>query len=136
MVEKMKNVDNLLRISIVIILLITILACGIVEQIYIAKTFDRLEELSVDIYNRLQKKDFASALAETQTMIKWWEKQRDILEFLCPNSDIKEIIREMSELEGSQLAAMYDDSVTRANVLKVMAKNSKNLLAYNWKNVL
>ncbi len=115
---------------------LVILACGITEQVFVQKTLTELESRADAIYESLQAKEYSDALADTQEMQTWWYGKRDWLEFLCPNNDIKEIVREMSELEGSQLASMYDDSVTRANVLKHMARNSRNLLAYKWKNVL
>lgn len=124
------------KIVFAVIVVVLILSCGIVEQLFVQNTFDQLQVKAVEIYDLLQEKRYDSALDATQSMQEWWEVKRDWLEFLCPNNDIKEIIREMSELEGSQLASMYDDSVTRANVLKEMARNSKNLLAYKWKNVL
>ena len=48
----------------------------------------------------------------------------------------KDIAKEIGELKGSQIAEMYDDSITRCEVIMAMAENSKNLLAYKWKNVL
>ena len=65
-----------------------------------------------------------------------WRKERDLLEFACPNTDIKDIAKEIGELKGSQIAEMYDDSITRCEVIMAMAENSKNLLSYKWKNVL
>lgn len=121
-----------LAIAIVVVLI----TCGIVEQVFVHRTLDELEVRADNIYQSLQAKEYATALKATHEMQVWWYDRRDWLEFLCPNNDIKEIVREMSELEGSQLAMMYDDSVTRANVLIHMARNSRNLLDYKWKNVL
>ncbi|MDE7216386.1 MAG: hypothetical protein K2O08_06215, partial [Clostridia bacterium] len=67
---------------------------------------------------------------------EWWEKIRYILEFTCTNNDVKEIYKEIGELQGTIYAEMYDDSITRTNVIKSMAENSKNLLAYRIKNIL
>ncbi|MGN0771330.1 MAG: DUF4363 family protein [Christensenellales bacterium] len=124
------------KIVLVAVIFALIVAGGITEQIYIDKTFDKLENYADKIYFLLQEERYTEALTLTADLSDWWAKERDKLEFLCSNVDIKEIYREIGELQGSQYAEMYDDSITRANVLKYMAKNSKNLLAFKIKNIL
>lgn len=123
------------RIILVVIVMTLIIACGIAEQFFINKTLVELEEQTEEIMNLLLEGNYTQALENTQKTKDWWYKKRDILEFLCPNNDIKEIAREIGTLEGTQLALMYEDAITSSNVLQEMAKNSRNLLAYKIKNV-
>lgn len=124
------------KIILVILIVGVIIGAGIAEQLFIDKTLTELENRSNEIFQLLLAEDYTSALTLTKETENWWSAKRDWLEFVCPNNDVKEIYREIGELKGSQLAQMYDDSITRSTVLNSMAKNSKNLLCYKWKNVL
>lgn len=124
------------KIILVIFIVGLIIGAGIAEQLFIDNTLTELENRSNEIFQLLLAEDYTSALTLTKETENWWSAKRDWLEFVCPNNDVKEIYREIGELKGSQLAQMYDDSITRSTVLNSMAKNSKNLLCYKWKNVL
>lgn len=124
------------KIVLVILIVGVIIGAGITEQVFIDNTLTELENRADEIFKLLLAEDYTSALSLTKETEAWWTAKRDWLEFVCPNNDVKEIYREIGELKGSQLAQMYDDSITRSTVLNSMAKNSRNLLCYKWKNVL
>ena len=124
------------KIILAIVLFVVIVSLGISEQVFIRKSFDDLYEDCADIQSLILQGDYEGAMQKTEHVEKDWRKERDLLEFACPNTDIKDIAREIGELKGSQIAEMYDDSITRCEVIMAMAENSKNLLAYKWKNVL
>lgn len=123
------------KIIFVIISIIIILAFGISEQIYMNKTLATLESKTLEIQTLL-KEDNPKAKEKVVELKYWWYEKRDILEFLYPNTDIKDIAREIGELEGSILNDAEDDPLIRCNVLQEMAKNSINLLSFKWKNIL
>lgn len=122
------------KIIFVIISIIIILAFGISEQIYMNKTLATLESKTLEIQTLL-KEDNPKAKEKVVELKYWWYEKRDILEFLYPNTDIKDIAREIGELEGSILNDAEDDPLIRCNVLQEMAKNSINLLSFKWKNI-
>ena len=124
------------KIILAIVLFVVIVSLGISEQVFIRKSFDDLYEGCADIQSLILQGDYEGAMQKTEHVEKDWRKERDLLEFACPNTDIKDIAKEIGELKGSQIAEMYDDSITRCEVIMAMAENSKNLLAYKWKNVL
>lgn len=124
------------KIILTVVLVAIILALGITEQIFMQRSFDDLAEKCAEVQDMLIKKDYAEARKSVEQMKEWWAKKRDILEFTCPNNDVKDIYKEIGELQGTIYAEMYDDSITRTNVIKSMAENSKNLLAYRIKNIL
>lgn len=124
------------KIVLAIVLLVVILALGISEQVFINNAFNDLCEDCEEIKQLLLAEDYDGAFQKTRHVENDWRKERDLLEFACPNTDIKDIAKEIGELKGSQIAEMYDDSITRCEVLIAMAENSRNLLAYKWKNVL
>lgn len=124
------------KIIVAVVAVILIVALGITEQVFMQRSFDDLAAMCDDIQDMLIQKDYAEARKAVQQMKEWWAGKRDILEFTCPNNDVKDIYKEIGELEGTVYAEMYDDSITRSNVIKSMAENSKNLLAYRIKNIL
>lgn len=124
------------KIILCAILFVVIVSLGICEQVFIRKSFDDLCEDCREVQQLLLAGDYEKAYEKTEHVESDWRKERDLLEFVCPNTDIKDIAKEIGELKGSQIAEMYDDSITRCEVIIAMAENSKNLLAYKWKNVL
>lgn len=124
------------KIVLAAVLLVIILTLGICEQVFIKNSFNDLAKDCEEIQRLLLSGDFEGAYEKTEHVERDWKKERDLLEFACPNTDVKDIAKEIGELKGSQIAEMYDDSITRCEVLIAMAENSKNLLAYKWKNVL
>ncbi len=124
------------KIIFTIALVVIILALGISEQVFMQKAFDDLVLRCEEIQQLLIDKDYSAARKAVLQTKEWWAGKRNILEFTCPNNDIKDIYKEIGELEGTLYSEMYDDSITRTNVIKSMAENSKNLLAYRIKNIL
>ncbi len=124
------------KIILAVVLAVVILSLGICEQVFISRSFDDLRSDCEEIQKLLLSGDYDEALKMTEHVENDWRKERDLLEFACPNTDIKDIAKEIGELKGSQIAEMYDDSITRCEVIMAMAENSKNLLSYKWKNVL
>ena len=124
------------KIILAVVLAVVILSLGICEQVFISRSFDDLRSDCEEIQKLLLSGDYDEALKMTEHVENDWKKERDLLEFACPNTDIKDIAKEIGELKGSQIAEMYDDSITRCEVIMAMAENSKNLLSYKWKNVL
>lgn len=124
------------KIVLAAVLFVTILALGIGEQVFINNAFNDLKADCAEIQRMLLDEDYEGALEKTEHVERDWRRERDLLEFACPNTDIKDIAKEIGELKGSQIAEMYDDSITRCEVIMAMAENSRNLLAYKWKNVL
>ncbi len=124
------------KIILTVVVVAVIISLGITEQVFMQKAFDNLAQKCEVIQDLLIQKDYAAARKAVLQLKEWWAKKRDILEFTCPNNDVKDIYKEIGELEGTLHSEMYDDSITRTNVIKSMAENSKNLLAYRIKNIL
>lgn len=124
------------KIILVFILLGIIVGLGITEQVCVSKTFDNALNQSRSITQAIQAEDYESAAQMTQDMSDWWSKKRDILEFVCPNNDIKVVMVAIGDLKGALDAEMWEDSLQKAVLLTYTVENSKNLLTFKWKNVL
>lgn len=122
---------NILAIAIVVF----ILAVGIAEQVFIKDSFDTAINYCEEIQQLLLDKNYQTAYEKTLQFQQLWLKKRDWLEFLCPNNDVKDVAKEIGELKGSQTGLMYDDAITRCDVISALCESSKNLLSFKWKNV-
>lgn len=124
------------KVWLALIILTLIVGLGIGEQVYINKTFDAAIQKSEEITALIRAKNYAGASAAAEAMSDWWKDERDVLEFLCPNNDVKGIMTAISDLQGSLAAKTHDDSLQRSISLTGNVENSKNLLTFKWKNVL
>ena len=124
------------KVWLALIVLALIVGLGIGEQVYINKTFDAAIQKSEEITALIKAENHAGASAAVQAMSDWWKEERDVLEFLCPNNDVKGIMTAISDLQGSLDAKTYEDSLQRSISLTGNVENSKNLLTFKWKNVL
>ncbi len=124
------------KIILVFILLGIIVGLGVTEQVCVSKTFDNALNQSRSITQAIQAEDYEAAAQMTQDMSDWWSKKRDLLEFVCPNNDIKVVMVAIGDLKGALDAEMWEDSLQKAVLLTYTVENSKNLLTFKWKNVL
>ena len=124
------------KIILVFIQLGIIVGLGVTEQVCVSKTFDNALNQSRSITQAIQAEDYEAAAQMTQDMSDWWSKKRDILEFVCPNNDIKVVMVAIGDLKGALDAEMWEDSLQKAVLLTYTVENSKNLLTFKWKNVL
>ena len=122
------------KIILVFILLGIIVGLGVTEQVCVSKTFDNA--LNQSRTQAIQAEDYEAAAQMTQDMSDWWSKKRDLLEFVCPNNDIKVVMVAIGDLKGALDAEMWEDSLQKAVLLTYTVENSKNLLTFKWKNVL
>ena len=124
------------KIILVLVILAIIVGLGITEQVCVSKTFDNALNQSKKITQAIEAEDYVSAEELTQEMSDWWSKKRDVLEFVCPNNDIKVVMVAIGDLKGALDAEMWEDSLQKAVLLTYTIENSKNLLTFKWKNVL
>lgn len=124
------------KVWLAVIILVLIIGAGVAEQLYVVGTFDSALEKCNEINSCISRQDYETAHEKTHQLADWWSKQRDILEFICPNNDVKGIWNAIGDLDGSLQANMQEDSLQRCISLAYTLENSKNLLAFKWKNVL
>ena len=124
------------KISIALALLIGIPVAGIVEEAYMRRSFDAADDDCVEIIAAIEDGDCNGALDLAEEMLSEWSRTREMLEFIYPNADVKELLPQMGELVGDLKAELNDDAIARAKMISTLAENSKNLLAFKWKNIL
>lgn len=123
------------KLIFVIVCLVLIVTFGILEQNYVNNTLTELINKVTDISLLLENEKVSLAEKEILDTMQWWYLKRDFLEFMCPNNDLKDIAKELGELYGATKINAEDDPLIRCQVIIEMTKNSKDLLAFKWKNV-
>ena len=124
------------KVILVVAIAAIIIGLGVTEQVCVNKLFDNALERTAAITAAIEAEDYATAEKLTDDMSEWWAKKRDVLEFVCPNNDIKVIMVAIGDLKGALQAEMWEDCLQKAVLLTYTTENSKNLLTFKWKNVL
>lgn len=134
----MKKINTFfwVKIAIALALLIGIPAVGVAEELYMRDAFDGVASDCEDIIALIESGDDDGAAALAEALKADWSEKRDMLEFIYPNADVKELQPQMGELIGDLNADLDDDAIARAKMIAALAENSKNLLAFKWKNIL
>ena len=134
----MKKINTFfwVKIAIALALLIGIPAVGVAEELYMRDAFDGVASDCEDIIALIERGDDDGATALAEALKADWSEKRDMLEFIYPNADVKELQPQMGELIGDLNADLDDDAIARAKMIAALAENSKNLLAFKWKNIL
>ena len=116
------------RAIIAIIFLAIIVTVGIVEQVYVRKTFDGLIEELTLLQDNLDDREKAEENVES--IISWWEEQRKLMELFVMHDDIREIMVMLGEIEGYVKSDMLDDA--RATNIKLLeaSRHISHLLQY------
>lgn len=124
------------KIAIALTLAIGIPAVGIAEEIYMRGAFDGVAADCEEIVALIEQGDADGAASLAEALRSDWSQKRDMLEFIYPNADVKELQPQIGELIGDLKADLDDDAIARAKMIAALAENSKNLLAFKWKNIL
>lgn len=124
------------RIIIAIVLLVTIITLGVVDQVFINNSFNEVITKTKDIQRLLENKDYDNAYNYAKETLNWWRKKREILELTCPHNEVKEFINTLASLCGSIHAENYEDALTISQTLQEDALTRLNILSYKIKNVL
>ncbi len=125
-----------IKLTIALGLTAAILAFGIAEEVYMNDAFDDICDQCDRVIAAINEGDDAAALELADAMREQWAHTRDVLEFMYPNADVKDIMPQLGELSGDLQAQLDDDAVARAKMIAALAENSKNLLSFKWKNIL
>jgi len=119
---------------IAVVLLGIIIGAGIWEQSVVAGTFkefnSKVEKIEANI------DDNEKALEHTEDLVKWWHKERELIEALCPYDDIKEITLRVAELKGSLIVKDKDMALIQVSILKAICENVPHLLDFQLGHIL
>lgn len=118
-----------------IVVLVAIITIGILEQVYIYKTFEQLKSKALEIEEIIET-DIEKAHEYTKELDKWWTKRNHLLESIVSHNETKEMTLRIAELEG--YASIEDDKSSMATVTIIieLCNNLIHILGVSWDTIL
>lgn len=123
------------RVVVAVIVLVFIITGGILENVYITRTFDQLEERLINLKQLIADED-ESALDELRDVTQWWEKRRMYIELFAYSPDVRAFSVALGETEGSLECEDYQNALSKCTSLIVMADNIGRLLDFNAEDII
>ena len=123
------------KVVIALTILAAILVCGILEAVYIDRTFDKVENSLDNITAQVEVKD-ETALAAITEFGDWWEKTRAKIELFAYAQDLRAFSIALAETKGSIECGDFDNALSKCESLKAMAQNIHNLLDFNGADII
>ena len=123
------------RVVLALLILAVIIASGVLENVYITKTFDRLDEMLCDLESLIKEQN-DSALESVRKLNSWWEKKRTYIELFAYSPDVRAFSVALAETEGSLECGDFDNALSKCRSLIVMAQSIKRILDFNVEDII
>ncbi len=123
------------RVFVAVIVLILIVTGGILENIYVTKTFGELEDKLKSLEQAVLAEDETS-LEQLRDISDWWEKRRMYIELFAYSPDVRAFSVAMGEAEGSLECGDYQNATSKCRSLIIMADNIRRLLDFNAEDII
>lgn len=123
------------RVVLALLILAVIIASGVLENVYITKTFDRLDEMLRDLESLIKEQN-DSALESIREINSWWEKKRTYIELFAYSPDVRAFSVALAETEGSLECGDFDNALSKCRSLIVMAQSIKRILDFNVEDII
>ncbi len=118
-----------------IVILVVIIVAGILEAVYIDRTFDKIQEDLTTITEQVKSED-EQALQATAEFSDWWEKKRSRIELFAYSPDLRSFSIALAETKGSIECGDYDNALSKCESLKTLAENIHKVLDFNGLDII
>jgi len=123
------------KVILAVIILLVILTAGILENVYVDKLFDNLDNRLADMEELIIAQD-ERALDAVNDTIKWWEERRKYAELFVYSPDIRAFSVALGETQGSLECDDFDNALSKIRSLQIMSKNIHNILDFNAADII
>ena len=124
------------RILTAVVIMITIITLGVLDQVNLHSTFDNLILKTTEIEELVLDEEYDTASIKSKQLLEWWKGKRDILELTYPHDEIKDLIVLLAQLDGYLVSEQYSNVVYSCEFIRVDAANKVNILSFSMKNIL
>ena len=118
----------------IIIAFLLFVAVGVGEQIYMVKTFEKLENNYTIVYEKLSKG--TANENDVESVKNLWLKKKKCLHFIIPHNDIKEMDLWLSESVSYFRLGNIEESISKLEVAISLAKQIPNNYLIRFENIL
>lgn len=123
------------RVVFAVIILVLILTSGVLENYYINRTFDKLDEDLKDLEQAITEQS-DDALEKLKNLSRWWEDRRMYIELFAYSPDVRAFSVALGETEGSLECGDYQNALSKCHSLIVMGNNIRQLLDFNAEDII
>ena len=122
------------RLILAIAIVLSIIAVGVFEQLYIQKLYKDTRAQAEEV-KTLVIENVPSALPAAEKLKETWLEKRSFLEAVTPHNETKEMVLRIAELIGYIEAE--DDKSARATVeiILEMCSNTPHILGFHWEHI-
>lgn len=124
------------RILTAVIIMITIITLGVLDQVNLHTTFDNLILKTTEIEELVLDEEYDTANIKSKELLEWWKCKRDILELTFPHDEIKDLVVLLAQLDGFLVSKQYDNVIYSCEFIQEDASNKVNILSFSLKNIL
>lgn len=123
------------RFVIALVILAAIITAGVLETVYIERTFDELDA-RINALESAIKSPSDDALDEVKTLTDWWEKKRAAMELFTWSPDIRAFSVALAETEGSLECGDDKNALSKCQSLLTMSHNLRELLDFSPSDII
>lgn len=124
------------RIIIAIIILVTFITAGVLEQVFLHNYFTELEGIADDIRALVEEKRFDEAHDKTLELQNSWSEKKHIIEAVISHNETKEVTSRIAELEGYISAKDDKSAIATAAIMGDYCNNLIHILGFSWDTIL
>ena len=114
--------------------LICIIAFGVLEQIYLHKTFSAMKEKALEIQELIETNP-DEAYAKSTDLKNYWSQKKHLTEAVISHNETREMTLKVSELEGYTKANDQYSAQAVVNMLVDMCDNYEHILGFSWDTI-
>ncbi|MCM1306127.1 MAG: DUF4363 family protein [Bacteroides sp.] len=123
------------KVVVAIVILAVILTAGILENVYIDRLFDKLDNRLATLEELIIAQD-DGAVDAAEDLQKWWDNQRKYAELFVYSPDIRAFSVAIGETQGSLECGDFDNALSKVRSLMVMSRNIHNILDFNASDII
>ena len=123
------------RFVIALVILAATITAGVLETVYIERTFDELDA-RINALESAIKSPSDDALDEVKTLTDWWEKKRAAMELFTWSPDIRAFSVALAETEGSLECGDDKNALSKCESLMTIANNLHDVLDFNLADII
>ena len=123
------------RLTIAAAMLALILSAGIYDHHRTHEIFSRFESLVEAVDFAVDSGDAKTALARTDEMLAWWEKQKVYIDTFTYSPDTRTVSVTIGEIKGSLQADDFQNAKSKTQSLLILIKNVQSTVDFDFKDI-